>query len=776
MIRSLRLFVLAAAPLMLNGKEVQSALTYGFGEPEVFKMDWSTRALSATDLDNDGLRDLVLINNDAARVELLYQLPEGEDSGSSKKTVNRNRWDPVLEDARFENKSITVGFPMFDLGVGDLNGDGLVDIAYSAREAPLTVRYQAEGGDWIEVREFDGFEALGWTNTLNVSDLDGDGLDELVVVSADAIRIFSQDGEEGLGEPEVLYITGENPFNLVITDATGDGLLDLLYLSTDGKQVLAMREQLPSGAFGPESRHVMERPARIVKPLPDSAKEVGTLTVVDSRSGTLEFISLEESDADRNVPAVLQGAPEIYPIFQKVRESASYAFGDVNRDDEVDLVVANPAEAELLLFSKKDGRYQFSNAFPSFSLISSLSMGRFFEGAEEALIVISEEEKTIGLSRLDGSGRLSFPKQLKVVAGSPICSQAYDMDGDGLDELVLVYENEKGGYQLILAAPSVREDPLSSWDLLFETPIDGVRRKPGALKVVDIFGGTRPGLMLFIPREAPVLYAPDSDNGFDLISVANKSSIRESLLKGVEPAQISIFDVDADQTNELVAALQGFARAFRFSDGQLEMVDQFNARRGKDVVHAVIPMSEGPNLTGVTLYVGEDGEMQFLKRNEDGVFRYEKAIDVGQIDLIDWRVIPGRNEKIEPAYIFAGEDRFWFFSGRDKVRSWIVRQTYETDLEDIHYSHVVGEDFDGDGKLELAVVDGSQHVVDILSHGEEGWSSRMFWQVFEQNMHYRGRTGAKLEPRQIIIEEFTGDGKLDLTLLVHDRILFYPQE
>lgn len=767
--------LLFALPFLLVAEESAVSLNYGFGEPEIVKLDWSTRALTPTDLDNDGLRDLVLINNDTARIELLYQLPEGEAAGREKKTVNRNRWDPVLEDARFESEAITVGFPMFDLGVGDLNMDGLVDLAYTSREVPLTVRFQGADGDWIEVSELDGFEALGWTNTVKVVDLDSDDADELVVVSADAIRIFRQSDGGGLGEPDVLYVTGENPFNLMVEDATGDGLLDLLYLSTDGKQVLATREQLKAGGFGPESRHVMERPARVIRPMPDSSEDSGALAVVDSRSGTLEFIEMKSSEKERDGPSILQGAPEIYPIFRKVRESASYALGDINGSGEPDLVVANPAEAELLLFSKENGRFKASKAFPSFSEISSLTSGRFFKGREDSLIVISEEEKTLGLTRYDKSGRLSFPRQLKVGEGNPVCSQAIDLEGDGYDELVLINESD-GSYFLVVAAPAHRKSQDGGWEVVSEMKIEGVRRKPEEIAVVDIFGEDQPGLMLFIPREAPVLLAPQAEGGSGFVPVATDSSIRESLLKGVLPAQISVFDVNSDGANELVVAREGFARAFTMTDREIEMVDQFNARRGKDTISAVIPVETKAGVTGMVFYVKAEGEMQYLQRDEDGVFRYKKAVDVGQIDLIDWMPLAGDSRKQGQSYVFAGEDRFWFFGGQREIRSWEVLQTYETDLDDIHYSHVAGGDFDGDGSLELVSVDGSDHVVDFLSYGDGDWSSQMFWQVFEQNMHYQGRTGANLEPRQIVIDDLTNDGKLDFAFLVHDRILIYPQE
>lgn len=117
-----------------------------FSGPEVLKLDWNTRALNVSDINNDGMNDLVVVNNDIAQIEIFYQLKEGESAESSKTQLNRNRWEPILEDAHFERKGITIGFPIFDLAVGDLNGDGLNDLAYTSREIPLTVRYQSEAG------------------------------------------------------------------------------------------------------------------------------------------------------------------------------------------------------------------------------------------------------------------------------------------------------------------------------------------------------------------------------------------------------------------------------------------------------------------------------------------------------------------------------------------------------------------------------------------------------------------------------------------------------
>ncbi|MFU8847418.1 MAG: FG-GAP repeat domain-containing protein [Opitutales bacterium] len=749
---------------------------YGFGPPEVVKLDWSTRSLTPADLDGDGLMDLAVINNDAGKIELLYQLPQGESAREVKRSLQRNRWEPVLEDALFEKRGLTIGFPVYDLVVQDFNADGRADLAYTSGEVPLTVRYQSEDGEWVASSQYDGFQALGWPQSIRAEDVDGDGSVELFVLSADAIRVFRHDSEGRLSEPEIYYTSGENPYNLILHDVTGNGRSDLLYLSTDGKQVLAMREQLEGGRFGPERRQIMERPARLIVPLPGDEGEPGSLAAVNARGGALEFMRLHRAEVGLSLPAsaLEAGTPEIYPLFKKVRDSASYALGDIDGDGAPDLVVANPAEAKLVLFRQRKGRFETSQEFPSFSAVSSLAAGRFHETATESLIVLSETEKTIGRSKMDSRGRLSFPRQIQIGPGDPVVASALDLDGDGYDELILVLQ-EKGNYRLVVAAPVDRAEEDGAWEALFSLDLSAVRRKPTAVTGLDVFAGGVSGLVVYVPREPPVLLGPaKGSEGIAFQELATASSVRESLLKGLRPAETSTFDVDGDGVNELVVARTGFARAFKVVDDQLEMVDQFNARAGSDVIDAVIPLEPGPKPARLALYVAEARELQFLHRGADGVYRYETSVKVGRLDLQNWFRLPTADSAEAGAYLFAGEDRFWSFNGSAPAMFWASEEIYETDLEEVHYSNVFGADLNADGRHDLVALDGTEHVIDILSRREGEWRSRMFWQVFEQNMHYRGRTGAKLEPREIVVGDFTGDGLPDLVLLVHDRILVYP--
>ena len=66
--------------------------------------------------------------------------------------------------------------------------------------------------------------------------------------------------------------------------------------------------------------------------------------------------------------------------------------------------------------------------------------------------------------------------------------------------------------------------------------------------------------------------------------------------------------------------------------------------------------------------------------------------------------------------------------------------------------------------LDLVIFDSTNHLVPANR-----------WQVFEERS-FRGGRAALPEPREAAVADVTGDGKNDLIVLVHDRVLVYPQE
>src|SRR5215207_139107 len=92
--------------------------------PEIARVAWDTRGLASADFDRDGKLDAALINNENAKITLLFQRAMG--AGQTKangRPISRNRWEPVLENSRFEKVSIPADQRHLALVAGDFDGD-----------------------------------------------------------------------------------------------------------------------------------------------------------------------------------------------------------------------------------------------------------------------------------------------------------------------------------------------------------------------------------------------------------------------------------------------------------------------------------------------------------------------------------------------------------------------------------------------------------------------------------------------------------------------------
>ena len=134
-------------------------------------------------------------------------------------------------------------------------------------------------------------------------------------------------------------------------------------------------------------------------------------------------------------------------------------------------------------------------------------------------------------------------------------------------------------------------------------------------------------------------------------------------------------------------------------------------------------------------------------------------------------------KEARPHLLALGRDRFWTAPLTGARPALTLTASYETDLKNCTYFQVVPTDLNGDGKEELVAFDGESKLLEILQPGGitgEGWKSLLHFVLFEENIHFRGRKGED-NVREVLTGDFTGDNRPDLLLLVHDRILVYPQ-
>ncbi|MDR1011840.1 MAG: hypothetical protein LBM04_12085, partial [Opitutaceae bacterium] len=177
----------------------------------------------------------------------------------------------------------------------------------------------------------------------------------------------------------------------------------------------------------------------------------------------------------------------------------------------------------------------------------------------------------------------------------------------------------------------------------------------------------------------------------------------------------------------------------------------------------------------VVLYDRKAGQFQYLRPDAAGLYQITDTAPAGKIDVTGAEVLPATNE----AFIF-GRDRFWWMPLDQRDLTPVTLSTHTTDLPNISYADIIAGDLDNDGQPEIICVDPVKNLLEILHRDAGGvrWESLMHFKVFEIDQHYQGRRGTPLEPRETVIANLTADpsGKKSILLLVHDRVLIYPQQ
>jgi hypothetical protein len=696
------------------------------GGPEILKIGWSSGSLTAGDIDSDGRTDLAIINNDRARIELLIQRKPGAPNGRTR-PVGLDRWQPVLEDARFDRTSVPTGSRMYALDLGDLDGDGLLDLVFTGTPEDLTILYQDRAGGFSRSRTFDISEPAGLRGTVVADDIDGDGRDDLAVLTKTELVILLQSESGDLVGPETARLP-DGCFALDVRDIDGDGLADLSYQVSGTADGFRVRHGIRESGFGPEISYRMTPSRGVVRPIPAVDGNGSDLVRIQAETGLLERLAFTVPEAGRTPLSSSRARVFTYPTDGKAPAAATTA--DLDGNGLLDLAVADPRDARIrIVLQTGPGVFAAAQDFPSLAGIRSLvAVDRDQDGRDE-LVMASPKERSLAWTRLSSSGALDLPVVIPS-RGRPQAAAAADFDGDGRVDLAYASVEKRDRRVFLLSGAS-------DWSDHEELPTRELEADPEMLRTVDLDGDGGQDLVLFLKHEGIRLLVRGPD-GFR--EVEQSHGLGQSLTSDVEPFELSTGDVDGDGIEEMIIADDGFARALRLGeDGNLRVVAQFNARTAEVEIDAaaVVKGGDGPGeRMAVLLETGND-RLHVLDRRRSGVWRFVESLDLPSIDLVEARSIDLDGSGTDDLALF-GADRFVWLpaSARDPILS--TSSTWECDLEGVGYQLLATADLDGDGLFEVIAVDTrDSHVLEILRpQSAKRWRSLLHFTVFEVDPHY----------------------------------------
>ncbi len=748
-------------------KPNEIAQFYGFAGIELFKLDPRAFNLQAADFTGDGLTDILVIDNHGSCLRLLAQLSQ-PDQAAAKSSGKTN---DLTSDWRFDIRAISVDKTLAGMTTGDFNGDGRLDVACIGSPDQLIVRYQPAPGEleWTEnwTTRLPGIEPVAWM--IAAGDLNSDRRDDIVVLGKNVTYVVLQSDKGEMQTPQSLINTSPQLSMVQVADLNGDGRNDICYLANEGStRGLCARLQTNDSRLGPEMRFGLQQPRSVTLANVDQ-KPGHEVVTVDSRTGRVQISSLQSATLkDGTVPTRLLQ----YGIGPSgANRDRGVAIGDVDGDKLNDVVVTDSEQAQLLLYRQNgiDG-LGMAETFPGLLGVTDIATADLDADGVLDMVLLSGKEGVVATSHYDG-GRITFPQTiLKKPEGSELAAVNLLRSGETVQ--IVVALTMGSGSSTKLAFQRLVRSESGEW----------LPAKEG--KEIELAGavGSR-GVRL-------VRMDVNSDGRTDLLSVptgTSKAGVQVLLQKedgslevAQEKARLDLGVSSAGRVfvsnDRLLVARDSFARSLSFGGDGWKVEDQFNAGESSASLEgvAVLNLDQEP---GDEIALVDTGVNKLrIMRKQDGIYRPWKEVDLGAMQFSSTLVADLNGDGRSDLLLVGAQHFSVLYSGRSDSELEELA-TFESERDTTYPADVIVGDINGDGQVDLTVIDTSIDGLEILKFDPDtGLQEATHFRVFEEKRLVSAEDDRGTEPREGIVADVTSDGRMDLILLCHDRLILYPQD
>jgi len=339
-----------------------------FVQPSLRELDNSPESVTFTDLDADGLPDLVIASS-GVRLVYVFRGKDQYGTGSS--------WT-IPDDAG----TVTA--------VADLDGDGQGDFVFGNSRKKV-MAFLLSGNGYHSARTY-AFERL--VSALVLGDWNGDGKIDLATANADTndVTVVLGQGGDRIGQA-THYPVGTAPKQIFALDLDGDGRLDLVTADT-GSGSLSILPGVGDGTFG-------------------TRKTLAT--------GGAKWVEWADFDGNGVVDLAVLGARDA--------ATGGQAFG--------------------VLLGSGGGAFAPAKTYPYDGIVDSFSAGDLDGDGHVDLLLpdVRNHSMRYRLGVGDGTfGPPSAPYLLPVISGT---ARLFDLNRDGVADVVILDSTSSGGFGIL---------------------------------------------------------------------------------------------------------------------------------------------------------------------------------------------------------------------------------------------------------------------------------------------------------------------------------------
>ena len=636
------------------------------------------QGLEAADIDGDG--DMDVVGADASTEDVAWFINSSGDGSA---------WTEVTIDGSFTDA--------FEVAVGDVDGDGDLDVVGAANGANLISWWENDGtpsgSSWTEnaiKSSIDGFEVA-------VADIDGDGDLDVIGVDndpGDAIYWFANNGSGGGWSQTTVDASINSPRAVNPGDLDGDGDIDLVAAADHGDLIAWYENTAGDGSSWTE---------RSIDSAADNAR-YAAMADIDG-DGDLDVIGTAPSDEEFNWYENTAGDGTSWTTHNIDTDAAAdspvYAIAaDVDGDGDLDVIGSAAGGGDFISWWENSQRGRESSVGAETTIDAS------YDGAWE-----------VELGDIDGDGDLDAVATARI--DDDLTWWANNGSGDGWTETTIDSNtNDARGMRLgdidgdgdldVVAAGG--ESNTVSWWENDGTP-SGANWNETVIQAAD---GT------FDVATRIELGDIDGDGDLDVVGVANTDDVvawwaNDGSPSGADWSRTSIDSAFDGAISVNVADVDG--------DGDLDVLGA--AQVGDDVVWWENTAGTGASWTERSIDTSID--------NPRGSFAVDMDGD-GDLD-----VLTGSN---------ADNDLFWYENTNGSGTSWTQR-TIDSDFTGPY--DAIALDFDGDGDQDV-LAPGQNG--DEVSWFENSNGSGTSWTEHAIDASFS-------EPLDVAAGDLDGDGDID---------------